>query len=304
MPTVTIRVESDLLPPSRVSGVLVEFYDLAGIFQTSGTTDTNGEVLVTLPLASYDVCLYKVGIVILPRQPQRIEVLDPPEENIFSVACHVRVLPESSEPTKCRVTGKVIGTGGGPSKDRLIFTPLKYLLVISEDVLLPESRAEFSPDDLGNFDFELLRGQEYKCYFLHLETLFGSSENFVTAIVPSVGGIKLDKLLFPLPVSLSFSESSISIPLVDGENQDIDYTVSYSDGSVSSDRLGGVLWASTTIDNDNDLVVSAEMLGGKLILTPLLAGTAIITTTRVLKEDVFWDSPPVYVSESIEVTVT
>jgi len=304
MPIVTIRIQNDLPAPTRVEGVLVEFYDLSEVFQTSGTTDVDGEVEVTLPVATYDIFMFKEGVVILPKQPQEIEVLASPEENTFLVSCHVRELPESLDPVKCRVTGKVIGTGGGPSKDRLIFTPIKYLLVIGEGVLLPESRAEFSPDDLGNFDFELLRGQEYNCYFLHLESLFGGTEKCVKAIVPSAGGVQLDKLLFPLPVSLSFSESSISIPLADGKNEDIDYTIGYSDGSTNEDRPGGVLWASTTVDNPDDLVVSAEMLGGKLTLTPLAVGTATITTVRVLKESVFWGSPPAYVSESVEVTVT
>jgi hypothetical protein len=304
MPVTTIRIQNDLPAHSRVAGVLVEFYDLAGVFQTSGTTDANGEVAVTLPAASYDVFMFKEGVTILPKQPQEIDVLDPPVENTFRVSCHVRELPESLDPVKCRVTGKVIGTGGGPSRDRLIFTPIKYLSVIGEDVLLPESRAEFAPDDLGNFDFELLRGQEYNCYFLHLESLFGGTENCVKAIVPSAGGVQLDKLLFPLPVSLSFSESSISILLADGKNEDINYTIGYSDGSDSGDRPGGVLWASTKTDNSDATVVCAEILGGKLYLTPLAVGTVIVTTVRVLKQDVFWNSPPAYVSESIEVTVT
>ena len=304
MPVTTLCIRNDLPSPTWVEGILVEFYDLAGIFQTSGTTDPDGEVAVTLPIASYDVFMFKEGVTILPKQPQRIEVLAPPEENVFLVSCHVRELPESLDPVKCRVTGKVIGTGGGLSRDRLIFTPVKYLIVVSENVLLPESRVEFSPDELGNFDFELLRGQKYNCYFLHLESLFGGTETCVKAIVPSTGGVQLDRLLFPLPVNLSFSENSISIPLADGKNEDVEYTVGYSDGSDSEDRPGGVLWASTTVDNPDELVVSAELLGGKLILIPLSVGTATITTVRVLKEDVFWDSPPVYVSESLEVTVT
>ena len=119
MPITTIRIKNDLPVPAALVGALVEFYNLAGVFQTSGTTESNGEVAVTLAVGSYDVFMRKAGVTFLPSQPQRIDVLvSPPNSNLFLVSCHERVAPETTDPLRCRVSGSVLGVGGGPFKSR------------------------------------------------------------------------------------------------------------------------------------------------------------------------------------------
>lgn len=301
MPPVTIRVQNDLPIPTRVSGILVEFYDQSAVFQTSGTTDGDGEVQVSLPDDTYDVFLYKTGVTFLPKQPQQI-VVDSLLSNVFLVSCHERTLPESSDPLKCRITGTAVGVGGEQTRARIVFAPHKSLIVLSGgNVVWPEGRLEVACNDRGYFDFELLRGQKYQAYILYADPILGSPTPGFEVEVPDQAGAALDVFLFPLPVSLSFSEASVSIALVDGADDSVDATVMYSNGI---ENQKSVLWASVVVENTDNTVVEAAIVDGKLLLTPLSPGTATITTVRSLKDSVFRGNPPDYTSDSILVTVT
>lgn len=302
MPVVTIRIENDLPSPTNVEDVVVEFYSTAGVFQTSGTTDSAGEVQVTLPEDEYDLFFYKVGVSILPKQPQRIDVLPDPDPNIFLVTCHEREMPESVDPLRCTVSGRILGVDGKQSVHRLIFSPVKNLLSLDGNVIALHHRVEVKSDADGYFEFELLRNQEYNAYFVFPEDLFGQQPGKLDIVTPDQPSAALDKLLFPLPVDLEFSAATISLSAGAVQDETITTTITFSDGSVRTTLSSP--WAYIKVENTDNTIVEAFISGSKLCLRPLTAGTATITTTRVMSTHSVIDPLPAYASESVEVTVT
>lgn len=305
MPTpVTIRVKNDAGPSVPVAGVVVQFYT-AGLsaLQTSGVTDSSGEVTVSLPAGDYDLLFYKFGVSVLPKQPQRITVDAGPATNVFLVACHEKTLPESISPALCRISGYLLGADGKMTRDsKLTLSAVKEIIVQGTNAITPAHPLFITPDENGYYEFDLMRGVAYDGYFVLVDTLIGVSPAKLDILVPDLPSCRLDTLLFPLPVSLEFSESAIS--LVHGADPDssVEVTTLFTDGS---ERARFPPFSSVLPSIDNPDVVSAAILDGKLILTPNQAGTATITATRSLHEKVQWlPSAPEFTAGSIVVTVT
>ena len=300
MPSVTIRLLSDDPSPVPVEGVVVQFFDTGAVFQTEGTTDADGEVVVLLPDGSYDVLMYKVGVSIPPKQPQRI-IVDTLLVNIFEVVAHVRTRPESVDPIRCTVSGYILGVDGKQARHRLIFEPCKDLLVISNNVIAPLHRVEVTSTEDGYFEFELLRGVTYLTYFVFPEDFFMMQPGKLTTMVPDQASVALDALLYPLPIHMDFSATTISLPLGGEPDESIDADLSFSDGSERTTT--STPWAGITTTNTDATVVTAALRFGKLSLTPCGPGTATITTVREIPTKVFFDPLPEYTSESVVVTV-
>lgn len=301
MPIVTIRVVDDEPSPAAIEGMVVQFYSTAGIFQTEGTTDVSGEVVALLPTAEYDVVFYKVGVSILPKQPQRIEVIDP-GSNVFTVTGHVRAAPESTDPLRCTVSGSILGVDGKQAVHKLIFEPVHNLVVLSGNIIAPYHRVQVQSDEDGYFEFELLRNTQYNAYFVAPQDLFGQQPGKLDIVTPNHPGVALDKLLFPVPTNLDFSANSISLTAGAEQDESILGTLSYSDGSTRTTT--GSPWAYISIQNTDNTVVEAFLSGGKLCLKPLSAGTATITTIRIMASLVTINPLPDYASESVVVTVS
>lgn len=300
MASVTIQVQSDAVGNPRVPGVVVEFYDLLGVFQTSGTTDSSGQVTVSLPVASYDVFMFLQGFSVLPSQPQRIVVN--PTPNVFLVTGHLRVSPESTDPKKTTVSGFVVGGDGSGSKTRLSVKLKKSVTDLGNSLILPESLVTIESDDTGYFEFELLRGKKYTAYFRDLDQLIGLTPPAMDLIVPNLPGINFDALFFPIQIQTVFSASSISLSAGGPVDQSITATTTYSDGSTNADR-NSVPWSGLTVATSNGAVVAADIQNGILLLTPIAAGTAVISITRYFIDDVQWDNPPAFVGGTVTVTV-
>lgn len=303
MPPVTIRVLSDDPSPVLVEGVVVEFYDATtAVFQTGGSTASNGEVVVTLPDGDYDVLLYKVGASIIPKQPQQITV-DSLLSNIFEIGAHLRTRPESIDPLRCTVSGFILGVDGKQAKHRLIFEPVKTVTILSSNVIAPYSRREVASSEDGYFEFELLRDTKYFAYFVFPQDLFGMQPGKLDIVVPDSPSVALDVLLFPIPINLTFSASAIS--LVAGSPWDSTITVelTFSDGSVRECLSSP--WAYVAVTNTDGDVVEAAISDGKVLqLKALTPGTATITTVRTIGDRALFDPLPAYATQSVVVTVT
>lgn len=301
MPTVTIQIENDEVVPQRIAGVVVEVYNLAAVFQTSGTTDANGEVVFSLPIAQYDLVFFKTGVSILPKQPQRIDVLvAPPNSNTFLVSAHERVLQESIDPLKCRVTGRVVAPNGSPTVGRLIFVPCYEVIVADGGVMIPAQRLEYGSTQAGEFDFELYRGVKYEAYFLYVDVLFEEIPPKMIVWVPDSPAIELHKLLFPVPVDVTFTAATISLVAGGDRDETIEYDVVFEDGS---DR-DSVLWAYVKLTNTDEAVVDASISGGVLTLIPKAAGTATISMERVVSDRILFNPLAAFTTDSVVVTVT
>jgi hypothetical protein len=302
MPPVTIRVLTDDSSPAPIEGVVVEFYDSSSaIFQTGGLTDSSGEVIVTLPNGNYDVLFYKVGITVLPKQPQQI-VVDSSLTNVFAVTGHVRTIPESTDPLRCTVSGSVLGVDGKQAQHRLVFEPVKTITILSRMIIAPNSRREVASTTDGYFEFELLRNTKYSAYFVFPQDLLGQPGK-LDVVVPASPSIALDVLLFPVPVNLTFSSPSISLVAGSPSNETIVVTLTYSDGSTRESLSSP--WAEVVVRNTNADVVEASIADAKkLILKPLTPGTVTITTERTFSDRALFDPVPDYVTQSVIVTVT
>lgn len=302
MTTVTIRVLSDEPTPSLIEGVAIEFYDsTTAVFQTNGVTDDSGEVIVSLPDGSYDVIFYKVGLSILPKQPQRITVSSL-ATNTFEVSGHLRTRPESIDPLRCTISGFILGVDGKQAKHRLIFEPVKTITVLSNMVIAPYSRREVASSEEGYFEFELLRNTKYTAYFVFPQALFGTEPGTLDIITPDLPGVGLDVLLFPVPVNFTFSAPTISLVAGADKDESIDVQLSFSDGSVR-ETLGSP-WAGVRLTNTNGDVVQASIDATKLCLKPISPGTAVITTVRTMNDRAFFDPLQAYTTDTIVVTVT
>ncbi len=300
MTLVLVKMMSDAPSPAPIESVLVEVYTTGAVFVTSGNTDSSGEVQFTLPDASYDLMFYKVGMSVV--QPQRIEV-DALLNNEFQVDAHLRVLPESSNPLKCTVSGYIKGVGLNQAVHRLIFEPVKDLTVRNDIVIAPYSRLEVTSNEDGYFEFELIRNTKYNAYFVFPQDLFCTQPGKLDVITPNGPAVQLDDFLFPLPLNCEFSQNTISIPVDPIPNETIDVTLTFSDGSERTQLA--TPWAGITLTNTDNLVVEACILpGNKLSLKALMPGTATITTVRMIPHTVVIDPLPAYTSESVVVTVT
>jgi hypothetical protein len=298
---VTIQLQNDLLPPTRVPDALVEIYDTIGVFQTSGTTDDEGEVQFTLAEGSWDVFIFKQGLSILPSQPQRI-VVSSTLPNTFLVSGHERTLPESTDPMFCRVSGYFKGASGETIRTaRLALELLSDFTAYYGIIVPPQWRFSVSADDEGYVEFDLLRGMTYEAYYSLVETLGGVTPGKMTLMVPDQPAINLQDLLYPFPVEVTFDPTSISLDVGDTDDS-IEVTTILSDGS---DPVRSVPWASVQLTNTDEAVVSAEITtGGKLYLTAKAAGTAVIGVERSISENVHIQPIPDFTSNTVTVTVS
>jgi hypothetical protein len=302
MPLVTLLIKNDLQLSSPVTGVHVEFYGIDGLFQTTGVTDLNGSVTISLPDGTYDIGFYKPGVTILPKQPQRI-VVDSLLTNSFLVRCHERLLPESSDPRKCRISGKIVGVDGGRNSSRLVVAPSTKLIVFDGNIVDLEKQTEMASDEYGYFEFDLLRKEPYEIYFLYLESFLGISPPAKLAIVvPDQPAIELHKLLFPVPVDATFLPAlSVSLPLSATEDRSNTVSVLWND---NVDRWNSFAWAGVSIFNDNPLVADVSVSVGSITIKPLSPGVANISVKRLLPSIAHFDPIEPFISDTLILTVT
>jgi hypothetical protein len=302
MTAFTVQVISDDPSPINIPGVVVEIYNLSSVFQTGGTTDSLGEVNGTLPDGSYDVLFFKQGVSILPSQPQRIVVDHTQLSNHFQVTAHIRTRPESIDSTKCMVSGYLLGVGGEEVVHRLIFRPDKRLLVINNNIIAPRSRIEFTSDDSGYFQFELLRNMAYDAYFVFPQDLFEKQADPLEVITPNAASVDLNTFLFPLPINFVLSASTISLVAGSGPDKTTTFTLTFTDGSPRNEF--STPWTGIDLTNTDNTVASASMEDGVLTIIPLKAGTTTISTAREIPSTILFNPLPAYTSGSIVVTVT
>lgn len=301
--SVTIQVYDDEPSPQPVVGVAVEVYVANSSFVTSGTTDSSGSVNFLLPDGDYDIRFYQQGLSILPRQPQRITVDHTLSSNTFKVTGHVRTLPESPDPKRCRISGYFVGPDGRASKSiRLALEPEADVVINNTNIVVPRSTLLFESDrHTGYMQFDLLRGVNYHGYLSEVEKLLGHDPPKHEIVVADVAAVALFDLLFPLPVNVVFSQTSITIPLSAGPNSTVTVTITFSDGS---QRTKQVPWAIFNLSSADNGVVEALLVDGQTVmLSPVALGTTTVTMTRTLPPKFVIDTAPTFTSQTLTVTV-
>jgi hypothetical protein len=300
MPVTTIRMLSDDTIPIAIPGVVVEFYSTAGAFITSGTSDSAGEVTVTLPAAFYDILMFKIGISVLPKQPQRIQVLTQVPPNVFEVTAHIRVLPETNDLTLCRVSGYVINSHGKPQKGvKISLGPTLELVDVSTRLVDPDHQVDVTSDDKGYFEFDLLRKVTYEGYILYKDDWMGQTPGTLVILAPDRPSVPLEYLLFPIPQAVDFSAPTLSVP-INTIDDSITIIVTFTDGNV---RQLPLQWGGYNLTISDADIFDFEVAGDKLVITGKTAGTATLTAERTLPVTSLWLPEPSFASDTLTVTV-
>lgn len=310
--SVQLMILDDEPSPQPISAVVVQVYTTSGTLVTSGTTDGSGSLSFALPDATYNLLFYKQGVSILPRQPQQIVVNASAPSNSFSVTGHVSVLPEGTDPLRCRVSGYLLGVDGLPLHDlRLSFRPCPDITVVGGNLVSPQSQIEVKATDAGYFQFDLLRGLKYTAYLRGIESfpLLGIAPAALNVIGPDLPSMSLVSLLFPLPVLVEFSQDSISIPLAGGPDGSSTLgTTVYSDdsstGTSPSSRTQPPPFATLNYVYSDPTLFSIILANGSTQVTPYKVGTGTVTMVRTLPQSIYWPSPPAFTSETLTVEIT
>lgn len=301
MPITTILLSSDDLVPVNIAGAAVEFYNTAGVFQTSGTTDTNGSTTVTLPAADYDVLIFKVGVSVLPHQPQRITVLTQTPPNVFSITGHVRTMPESTNPNLCRVSGYLIDIQGRAKPNvKITVGPLFELIDIASQLVDPDGMITVVSDSNGYVEFDLIRGINYEAFFIEKVEWKQVAPGRLYILAPDLPAVRLDFLLFPIPVNVAFSVDTLSVPSGTIDST-IVLTVAYSDGNP---RQLPLPWGTYQLILSSPDIFDYTVAGSALVITGKSPGTATLTAIRDPIVTSYWNPAPPFVADILTVTVT
>jgi hypothetical protein len=301
MTVVTVKINDDSSAELPVEDVTLEIYDGSSVFQTSGISDADGLASVSLPDGTYVLYLFKSGVTFLPRQPQTLVVVGP-SENVFQINCHVKEDPESDDPLRCTVSGTILGVNGLPTVSSLIFDPVKELMILSGKIIAPDSRLEVRSDKDGYFEFELLRNRSYSAYFLFPQDLFDQQPGKLNVVVPDRPRVDLHSLLFPLPVSLTFSAPTITLPVSSTVDETISVEASFTDNTERG--VVNTPWAGIFVNNPDPTIAEVSIDDTTLLIKPLSPGTINVTTFRELTDKVVIDPLPDFSSGMIIITIT
>lgn len=294
---VTMVVEDDQAVPQPVEDVRIRVFDATDTFVTELETDSSGEAEVVLdgdpdPGRDYIVRLFKSGWTFPNGNTQVIQVHEPvvaPATNTFDFEASEYVLPASSHPNMCLISGYI----GNQARQAMKGVALRFLpqvecpdayvsgfpfpgdpTVVDEMSLL--AHAKFTTDADGYVEILLPRGATFDCHIYGLET---PGVQIVHQIyVPDAAAASLEDVLFPYVASVEWDKSSIAIavegtgtltPTVIGSNLQNIY------GSVP---IGALLEFSS---DDEDVATVELQDDATLLITGLSAGTANISVARI-----------------------
>lgn len=305
MTIATVIIESDDPSPVLVDGVIVRVFDTGGSLITSDTSDVNGEAVFDIPDDDYHLYFYKQGVTINDGMPQLVTVdaadVDVPP-NTFKVIVHVHSLPEAVDPLQVRISGYIRGADGAFTKDgRLTFEPCRETGVLGNNVIAPQHSVSVAPDENGYYEFNLLRGLEYRGFFHMLNYLLSKEPPELDIRTPDLPALDITALLFPVPVAAFFDPDALVLSAGDDADDSISLSIAYSDGSV---RSYPPRFTSLSASSDDEDVAIVEMLTDKVLITPLSAGVANITIVRTISDTIYFDPTPAFTSETLVVTVT
>jgi len=287
--------------PQPVEGVQAKLYQ-GTTFITAATTGPSGVLTWDLAAGNYDM------IVSLPGRPgysvtnpYRLAVLGPPNTNSFQVSVELYQLPVSDDPTNfCRCSGFVNTLSG----DRFNGVIRFYLDEAPQLFLDPSGFPLAGLGDhvdcdifRGYAEVNLIRGARYRVDIPG----FRSTEWFVR--IPERSSAHLPDVLFPVPLSVDFTLTDLSIAV--GEIRTLHPSVTFRSGVVVSgaDLEQADCWPVTfSVDNPEVVSVTARA-DGSLEVAGIAAGSAVVTASRYVGDDTLLVRPAPGVSGELDVTV-
>lgn len=287
---VNIQILDDTVYNNPVSGVVIAVYNLSSVFISQATTNSSGIVSFSLTDPQYRVYIYKIGFSIA--QPWLLNIDLTKISITYSLTGHVRTLPETLDPDLVRVSGSIVDFSGKPRKN-LTLQFYREPQVNIGDLIVENVPVTFTSNEAGYFEFDLYRKMRFCDAYLTERPLYDIE-------TPDRASIELSHLIFPIPVNLAISPTTINIPL-SGGSMDIPYVATFSD--YSTDREFTSHWAQIKIDVDNSEHLSVGIAKNYLTITPLTVGTTVMTFHRDFLCDFTWLKAPEFVSPTLTINV-
>jgi len=293
----TFIVKDDQAVPQPVEDVQIRVFDEADLFVTESLTDASGELQTVLtgdvsPGLEYIVRLHKTGLDIPAGPTQRIKVIDPlgvTETNIFDFTTHTSLVPESSDPDFCMVSGYFIDARGNPLRAlNLKFTPKEgyptatisgmpftsFPTIVRDRIIASEALVQ--TDNSGYAECILPRGGVFDFTIHGLET--PGPEPLSEVTVPDAPGIEIHDLLFPYAKSVEYGAAGAAV--VTGGTVELTVTA-LSSGMVPIEGQVdlGIFFLFTTGDENVATVEITE--DGTLLVRGVAGGSTTVEVERV-----------------------
>ncbi len=298
---VTVSFLDTEVVPQPVEGVQAKLYQ-GMTFITAATSGPSGVVTWDLAAGDYDM------IVSLPGRPgysvtnpYRITVLGPPNTNDFQISVELYQIPLPDNPAMfCRCSGFVYKLSGDPYDGVIRF----YVDEVPQLFIGPSgfpvmTLGEYSDCDVfrGYAEINLIRGARYRVDIPG----FRSTAWFVR--VPERASAHLPDVLFPVPLSVDFTLSDLSLTVM--ETRILYPSVTFRSGLVVSGTAleeAGCWPVSFNVDNPEVVSVTVRT-DGSLAVTGRSVGSAVVTASRYVGDDSLLVRPPTGVSGELRVTV-
>lgn len=258
-----------------VGNMGVQVYDQANsALIVSGVTDSSGEVDFILAVGRYQLRFYGDHLLASVRSPRQIQVRVPPPSNLWRFTATTFVPPVSPSPYMCRCWGHFRDAAGRP----LANLPI-YLLPKQNPAVL-----NFVPQGVGQGTLNLATDADgYVQVDLPRRGLFevmigGYLDAIVELVVPAQAGFNLVDILFPTPISLTFSPAGPTSLSVGGAQLYVP-TLTMSDGRTLTEATDIRASSLVTYASSDVAVATVGLSGTSVSVAGVAVGTAQITAS-------------------------
>lgn len=288
MAAVNVVVKDDAPQPAPVSGVTVSaFVPDALVLAGQGVTDENGVAAFSLPSGTYELRMFKLGL--LFSNPFAVPVVEDGFVNEFDVfGTRVGNFGVPNDARLCRCVGRFLNYQNQPAADAMvrISSPIDLLeknpMVVDGNLIMP-SALELRTDSNGYVTVDLLRGGFYWLTFA------GEEDEPWNFAVPDRPSVNLIDLIHPYPVSLAWQTEGSSLDVAKNSTLTINFQVTFSDFQTRSTELQDIL---QFLNSDPDVIDLAYQTTGSLVVTGRAPGAATIRAKTV--DDLFPKRVPDY----------
>lgn len=258
-----------------MDGVLIRIYSGSSLV-TTGTTgegsNADGDRLFNLNAGSYTARLSMSGQNYTVVSPQSFTVTGDPNNDVFLITVELPTKPTATNPKLCRCSGYFLDLNGAPMKGVSIAITGRVRPTLLGDDLVASDRLQILTNGSGYGTSDLIRKGIYSA------TVEGYDDLALSFRVPDTSSANLPDVLFPYITAVQFSPGASSI--VHGATVDITTTVIYRSGlQMTLGEFEGTL--PVRFVSSNESVASTSVVGGKLRVTALVAGSTTITAERV-----------------------
>jgi hypothetical protein len=307
MVPVTLLITDDSISQEAVADVVVRFYSEDGsTFVTQAQTDENGELTLDLEDATtYWVRFFKIGYQF--ESKLTIDVDSGASSNTFDIeAVDLEVLPPSTVPILCRVSGYVAGGDLTPRQGiTFTFTLTGSPRVAAGRVMVLQDLVTVTDAD-GWLEVELVRGGVYDC------VVEGQDDVVYRVKVPDRTSIGITDLVWPYLVELVYQQDGVDVTEVSvpvGETVEIDTYVRFSSGVVTPFKYDGdVGWREVsnylTLLLGDSGIASQTISAGVMTITGNTVGETTITASVIPNIEAARLPEPTRTLPTLTITVT